>query len=146
MASKLSKTNAPVLEEMEMDMSPMIDMVFLLLIFFMVNSTMIVNRLDPQVKIPIGNASKPPDVVAGRVVINIYENGDFYDDQENLLPDADAIIEYVEAKARIHKLDGKKTRILIRGDLGCSVDQVKRVVKAGADAGVIDVIFASFQK
>ena len=146
MASKLSKVSAPELEELEMDMSPMIDMVFLLLIFFMVNSTMIINRLDPNVTIPVGDYSKPPEVAAGRVVVNIYNDGKFYNDEENEMVDMAAITDYVEQKRRIHKQDGTKTRLLIRGDLGCKVEKVKHAVKAAADAGVIDVIFSSYQK
>lgn len=129
-----------------MDMSPMIDMVFLLLIFFMVNSTMIVNRLDPNVTIPVGDYSKPPEVAAGRVVVNIYTDGKFYDDSEEELVDMSAITDYVEQKKRIHKQDGSKTRLLIRGDFGCKIEKVKQAVQAAAEAGVIDVIFSSYQK
>ena len=41
---------------LQVDMSPMIDLVFLLLIFFMVSSTMITYRQDPNVKIPVASA------------------------------------------------------------------------------------------
>ena len=129
-----------------MDMSPMIDMVFLLLIFFMVNSTMIVNRLDPEVKIPIGEQSKTPEVAAGRVVVNIYSDGRFFDDKENQLQDDAAVTDYVATQERINKREGNKTRLLVRGDLGAQVESVKRVVKAAADAGVVDVIFAAYQR
>ena len=41
---------------LKVDMSPMIDLVFLLLIFFMVSSTLITFRKDPDGKIPIATA------------------------------------------------------------------------------------------
>ncbi len=106
---------------------------------------MIINRLDPNVQIPIGDYSKPPEVAAGRVVVNIYTDGKFYDDTEKELVDMAAITDYVEQKKRLHKQEGSTTRLLIRGDLGCKVEKVKQAVKAAADAGVIDVIFSSYQ-
>jgi len=145
MASKLSQTNAPELDELEMDMSPMIDMVFLLLIFFMVNSTMIINKLDPEVKIPVGDTSKTPEVGAGRVVVNIYEDGRFFDDSENELT-PEGISELVQGQARFHKMEGNKTRLVLRGDLNAKVLQVKKAVKAAAEVGVTDVIFSSYQR
>ena len=62
------------MDDLQGDMSPMIDMVFLLLIFFMVASTMIVNRLDPDVFIPTGKSSEPPVQTGGRILINVFSD------------------------------------------------------------------------
>lgn len=43
---------APEEENGEMDMSPMIDMVFLLLIFFVVNATAITVKKDKNIQMP----------------------------------------------------------------------------------------------
>jgi biopolymer transport protein ExbD len=93
----------------------------------------------------VGDYSKPPEVAAGRVVVNIYNDGKFYDDKENELVDMDAITDHVEQEKRLHKREGATTRLLIRGDEECKVEKVKQAVKAAADAGVIDVIFSSYQ-
>ena len=44
-------------DELAIDMSPMIDMVFLLLIFFLVNATMIIVKQDAAVKPPVARSS-----------------------------------------------------------------------------------------
>ena len=48
-------------DDAKMDMSPMIDMVFLLLIFFMVASTLIINKLDPNVKPSVAKKQLPKE-------------------------------------------------------------------------------------
>ena len=60
---------------MKVDMSPMIDLVFLLLIFFMVSSTLITYRKDPDVIIPVATAGKVPKDIQGRVILNILTTG-----------------------------------------------------------------------
>ena len=58
-SSKLRKSSAEPDENMPMDMSPMIDMVFLLLIFFIVNATAIIVKTDPNVEPPVAKNAKP---------------------------------------------------------------------------------------
>jgi len=54
-------------EEAKIDMSPMIDMVFLLLIFFIVNATAIIVQTDPKVKPPIAKNSERQKDGRGRI-------------------------------------------------------------------------------
>ena len=56
-SSKLRKSSAGEEDECNLDMSPMIDMVFLLLIFFIVNATAIIVKTDPEVKPPVAKNS-----------------------------------------------------------------------------------------
>ena len=56
--------------DVDIDMSPMNDMVFLLLIFFIVASAVV--ELDkPAVELPQASAAKVPDDVKGRLNISI---------------------------------------------------------------------------
>jgi biopolymer transport protein ExbD len=57
-SSKLRGASAGHDEEAKLDMSPMIDMVFLLLIFFIVNATAIIVKTDPKVLPPVAKNSK----------------------------------------------------------------------------------------
>ena len=56
-------------DDIELDMSPMIDMVFLLLIFFIVASQIIDEK--PQVEIPDAVYAKVPDDTTGRLMITV---------------------------------------------------------------------------
>ena len=66
-------------------MSPMIDMVFLLLIFFMVTSRLIVIRQDKSVEPSVALESKPLAEARGRVVINLLQNGTIKDINGNVI-------------------------------------------------------------
>jgi biopolymer transport protein ExbD len=134
-----------ITEEPKVDSSPMIDMVFQLILFFMVSSRLLTNQIDPNVEIPVAPNARPPEQAAGRIVIHVYEDGGFAGasrDKEPL-PDMAAITEFVMR----HKEDfepGVTPKILLRGDKRSLVKYSKQVVKAAGDAGVNTVIFSAF--
>lgn len=132
-------------EEMNMDMSPMIDLVFLLLIFFMVSSHMIVTKIDPEVKPPTADAAAVAENIGGRIVVNIREDGAFYGpDGKKKFPNVDAVSEYVDAERQKNDESQIKSRLHLRADKRVSTRYIKEIVKAGADALVTDVIFGTF--
>ena len=76
MASKrLRAANAEESEGLAVDMSPMIDMVFLLLIFFIVTANLVVVKMDKRVEVPVAENSTPQEKKTGRIVINVYGDG-----------------------------------------------------------------------
>lgn len=138
-------------EEPAMDMSAMIDMVFLLLIFFIVVSTPMVVKMDDKVKPAIAAASKDADTKHGRIVINIRADGtvtkeNFKNDDGTLnkLDTDDQITEYVrELKEEIIR-QGHVPKLHLRGDQGAVFKHSRRVIKAAAGAGVERVVFAVY--
>ncbi|CAN5381394.1 hypothetical protein BH23VER1_BH23VER1_35350 [soil metagenome] len=149
-SSKLTKAAEADLQDMEMDMSPMIDMVFLLLIFFMVNAVIIDYRKDVNVTIPIASKANPPKDASGRVIINIYndevfeEKGFRFADEDSGALDEEGITELVRRIRERNEPAGIKTRIHIRGDKDVDVSFTKRAVKAAGEGGVADVIFSTY--
>ena len=61
--------------ELGVDMTPMIDCVFLLLIFFMCAATMSKVDLIPEVRLPVAPKSAVPEDLRGRGVVNIVPVG-----------------------------------------------------------------------
>ncbi len=123
----------------------MIDLVFLLLIFFMTASTLIINRLDPEVTPPVADKAIPPTVAAGRIVVNIHADGTFTDESTATLADLDAITAYVRERDTINERNSVRSRLVLRGDRDAIVRYSKQVVKAAGDAGVNEVIFSAYQ-
>tara|TARA_R110000850_G_scaffold17330_3_gene53483 strand:+ start:2675 stop:3127 length:453 start_codon:yes stop_codon:yes gene_type:complete len=131
-------------EELEMDMSSMIDLVFLLLIFFMVSSHLITVEIDKRVKPPTAKNAQVAKNATGRVVVNVLADGTVWGQGQVELPSSDAITDYVDqAKQRLDN-SGLKTRLHLRADKGVDTRVIKKVVQAAGDAGVADVIFGSF--
>jgi len=126
-------------------MSPMIDMVFLLLIFFIVASTVIVVKQDPNVDPPIADRSKKAKDGNGRIVINVRKDGSFFAENTTIsFDDADAIEEYVKEKKLVEDSKGHKPIIHLRGDQGVSFKYVRTVIRASAKAGVDNVVFSVY--
>ncbi len=147
MASKLTQVRTEALEDMEMDVSPMIDLVFLLLIFFMVSSHLIVVQLDPEVKPPIAESAKSPENALGRIVVNIRKDGSVWDVSKELAgPEEDLgdLQAYIGELADNYRSNGDKPRLHVRADRDVDVKRIKEVVQASADSQVIDIIFASY--
>ncbi len=148
-SSKLKAAGRVPLEDLDMDMSPMIDLVFLLLIFFMVASTIIIVPIDAEVEPPIALSAMPQENQRGRILVNIRADGTITGmNPDEPLAGPEASLEEVEAyiaKQAEDMLSAQfQPKLHIRADRTVDVKRIREVVEAGANNQVIDVIFASF--
>lgn len=144
-SSKLRRSTAEPEPECSMDMSPMIDMVFLLLIFFIVNATAIIVQTDPEVKPPIASNSKRQDDGSGRIVVNVREDGTFTaEDFNTILPGEDEIADYVEKLNDRNKALAVTSKLHLRGDKDAVFRYGRTAIRAAARAGVDQVVFGVF--
>ncbi len=141
---KLRTAMAGPQDELKMDMSPMIDMVFLLLIFFLVNAQMIVVKLDKRVAPPVASNTLPDPVANGRIVINVFEDGTFANEDGQKLEEDD-IFEVIKDQKAINEQRGYDSRIHLRGDKAVEFRFCRKVLRIAARAGVDQVIFATYQ-
>ena len=152
-SKKLRAAQGAGSDELKVDMSPMIDMVFLLLIFFLVNATLIIVKMDKKVKVPIALHAERQESKLGRIVINVYDDketasaetpGRFkMEDGRTRFENDEAMEKYIKERADEIKLSGVKPRIHLRGDEGVQFTYVRRVIRNAAAAGVNEVIFIS---
>ena len=136
-------------EAAEMDMSPMIDMVFLLLLFFLVVSNPKTIKIDTEVKPPIAEHGGTPETVRGKIVINVYQDGSFKDESQETTFDGDdlaPLTEYIKERKEEIKLTGNTPVLHIRADKRVEFKHCQRVIKAGGDAGVQQLAYASLNK
>lgn len=131
-------------EELQMDMSSMIDLVFLLLIFFMVSSHLIIVKIDKRVKPPTAKNAQVAKDARGRVVVNILDDGSIWDVDLNELPTTESITDYVDQSRLRNEEAGIETRLNLRADKNVDTRVIKRVVQAAGEAGVSEVIFGSW--
>lgn len=146
MASRLRQATANKEEEATLDMSPMIDMVFLLLIFFIVNATAIIVKTDPDVEPPIAKNSKRQTEKGGRIVVNVRDDGTFTTEQLVILKDDADIQDYVEKEKDKWLGLAEKPKLHLRGDKDAVFRHSRTAVRAAAAAGVNEVVFAVFVK
>ena len=136
-------------DDTKVDMSPMIDMVFLLLIFFIVNATLIIVEMDKKVQVPIARYSEKQNDKMGRIVVNVYSDehageGRFRraDGKEVFVDDED-LVDFIKKEKEKWDVKGQKARLHLRADGKVHFTYVRRVIRAAAAAGVNEVIFVS---
>ena len=145
---KLRKPDEP---EANVDMTPMIDCVFQLLIFFMVCATMSKVDQTPEVILPLAPKAAIPENPVGRGVVNIVPLGTPVGDGATS-EDKPFIIagQVVDEPGLVLAISERlKTepnlRVYMRVDKNAEFKTVKCAIRACANAGVFDIIFGAFQ-
>ena len=145
---KLKKPDEP---EANVDMTPMIDCVFQLLIFFMVCATMSKVDQTPEVVLPIAPKAAIPENPVGRGVVNIVPlgtpvgDGATSEDKPFIiygqLTDEPGLVKAISERLKTEP----HLRIYMRVDKNAEFKTVKCAIRACANAGVFDIIFGAFQ-
>ncbi len=127
------------MREEPIDMAPMIDMVFLLLVFFMVASHL--NQLDKvDIDVPIAKNAAVPKELADRRTITVKKDGVIYvGNVPRKLNEVGPII-----KKTRQTIPGLK--IYLRGDAQVEHKHIRDVMKACAENGAAEIIFGTFEK
>ena len=132
------KVKMPTREDAQVDMAPMIDLVFLLLIFFMVASVVVVKKVE--VEIPESKHAKVPEDIKDRLMVSIDSGGNYYAGMMTIeLEDLrDLIAEELEINPNL--------RILIRADYRVEYEVCKKLMVACGEVGATDLIYAAFEE
>ncbi len=150
MSSKLKGQLAPPEEDASIDMSPMIDMVFLLLIFFVVNATAITVKRDKNISMPVASNSGELKSANGCIVVNVYGEQRpkgfpadvmWGDDTPKPLATEDDIREYIHNKAEQFKKEDYHLRIYLRGDKVSLFKNSRTIIKVAGMEGISDIVF-----
>jgi biopolymer transport protein ExbD len=118
-------------------MAPLIDVVFLLIIFFMVAADMS-QQERVNVNIPVASHSVRPQDPSGRGTVTVKENGDIYAGTELVRP------EQLSDLARLRLKENPNFKLFLRADKRTPHEHVREVMRVMAEAGVSDIVFASY--
>lgn len=144
-SQKLRAVQSDSGEECKLDLSPMIDMVFLLLIFFLVNASLIIVKIDPKVKPAVASASEIALNGNGRIVVNVREGGVFTDKDGNFLSTEDDIKEWVRLEKVKVDGTGKTPKLHLRADRVAVFSDARKAIRAAAAEGVNNVVFSVYK-
>lgn len=127
-------------QEIGFQMIPMVDVIFLLLIFFV--STSIFYQLEQEVglEIPIASQSKPMERAPGEIIINIREDGSLVVNQRDM--NMEELRQLLKQVATYFKGQG----VIIRGDKRVFLGRAIEVLDACAQADIWNVSFATLPK
>ncbi len=115
--------------------TPMIDMTFLLLVFFMITSTLTEQKVKRDIDLPEASAAVLPEDDSKRDVINIDAKGEYYIGESRA--DKEDVMAYLK------KRYGKNTpyMIYLRADKYTPAKQTSEFMQMATDAGVDRVVF-----
>jgi biopolymer transport protein ExbD len=129
---------SPDIGEDEVDLTPMIDVVFLLIVFFMTVANMITAE-KIEVEMPVALNSVIPEEFGGRNTITVARDGSLY---AGVYPvDLDRLEEILRAE-----LDSNpELKVYIRADSYTEHQFINDVMESCAALGISNVIFAAYQ-
>ncbi|WPJ95068.1 biopolymer transporter ExbD [Coraliomargarita algicola] len=127
--------------EEDFPMTPMIDMVFLLLVFFMTVSTLAQADRAKKLDLPESAQSDVPDVedLPNRGTISLDAEGVIY------LGTHAVSLSDMQNQMKASLAANPELRIHLRADQATPYHEIKKVLKACAEVGAYEVIYATYQ-
>jgi biopolymer transport protein ExbD len=141
--------------EPEFQIAPMIDVLLVLLIFFMSITTTQVLKVDKSIQLPLSQNSIKRDSTRAEAIVNVLWNPATekatykYDDvtYAQLADLAKALTDRRKASDAAGASSPKMPfRVVIRGDRAANAMAVSRAMEAAAEAGISDVSFSTVNK
>ncbi len=120
-------------EEFVLNLTPMIDVVFLLLIFFMVATTFLDPEREIDVDLPVAESGGEPEEAPDEIVLTVVEDGTVFHGDEAL--NADAMLELLRRTAQ----HDPETPVTIRGHRRTHHESVVKVMDACGVAGLVNL-------
>jgi biopolymer transport protein ExbD len=121
-------------EESDINLTPMLDVVFIMLIFFIVTATFIKQAGIEVMRPEALTAEQKPTV---SVLVAIGENGDIWIDKQKV--DAAAVRAHIE---RLHA-ENPKGGLVVQADRGAKSEKLMAVLAAARAAGLTEVAIAT---
>ena len=132
--------------EPEFQIAPMIDILLVLLVFFMSISTTEVLQSNKNIKLPVAKDAKEAKENPGQVIINVafneINNSTVIEVEERQYPGPGDLIAMLDAKVKANPL----MRVLIRADRQVRYEFLRGILEAVGRAGVGNVTFSVVDK
>ena len=120
-------------DEIALNLAPMIDVVFLLLIFFMVATTFVQHEKEMAVDLPTAESGDMPELDLNEIVINLLRDGTIK--VNGTLLDQERLDTLLVRAAKANP----ETPVTIRGDREVVLQRVVSIMDACRIAGLTDI-------
>jgi biopolymer transport protein ExbD len=126
-------------DEIGFQLAPMIDMTFLLLIFFMVTTKISKEQVNVEIKLPTAANASIPDDLSNRDIISIDKDGIYYIGQTPA--DKKQLTTHLKERFKVTP----PLRLYVRADKNTPGKQIKELMRIASEAGAVNVIFGTYQ-
>lgn len=141
--------------EPEFQIAPMVDVLLVLLIFFMSITSAQVLKVDKSIKLPLSANALKKDTTRAEAIVNVRwdpekRKADYTFDDRTYPEMPELVKALMSAKkageAKATKGPNPTFRCVIRGDREASAVSVSRAMNAAAEAGIGDISFSAVNK
>lgn len=122
-------------EESQIDLTPMLDVVFIMLIFFIVTATFI-NETAINVQRP-PTTEEPPDLENRNIVFQVGSNGDI------TLGDRRIDVRSVRANVERLRAENPEAKVIIAADPKAKAETYIKIADQAREAGIYDISLAT---
>jgi biopolymer transport protein ExbD len=126
-------------ETEDFQMAPMIDMVFLLLVFFMTVATVAQSQRRVELDLPESFESKVPEDVSGRGILSVDAEGNYY------VGDQRMALEEIAVAIRSRMREQPDLRVQVRADRASEFGAIQALLRTAAEAGAFEIIYATYE-
>jgi biopolymer transport protein ExbD len=127
-------------EDVGFQIAPMIDITWILIIFFMVTMHLAENEYAVEVALPLASAAETPPDMSGRVIVNIDKAGNYYVGNQPMS------LSELTAHMKQRLIQFPPLKVYLRADAGIPAQKTKEFYRACAEASAVEVILASFRE
>ncbi|MEX2672331.1 MAG: biopolymer transporter ExbD [Phycisphaeraceae bacterium] len=121
-------------------LAPMLDVMFLLLIFFVVTASFRAEEHQIEIDIPSAEAAEPHAAQRSEVIVNVREDGAI------LIGGAEYTPERLQAVLKQLVADNPNERVIVRGDSASRYERIIMVVDLAREAGIRQINFATVKQ
>lgn len=132
---KFSQNSVP--PPAQMQLAPMVDIVFLLLIFFIVTSTIRDQELELEIKVPVADQASNQAQTVGQLVVNIFADGSVF--VEGSAISEEELFERMSAISAVYE----EQAVIIRSDATTDAQDIVNVINTCSRAGIWNVTIAT---
>ena len=112
-------------------MTPMIDVVFLLIVFFTLVINFAAADQNERIKLPISELAQPPELPPTEpITLHVLSKGNvIYDGREHTLPELKDILDFQLRFLKLMHIPIEKVTVIVRADAACESGQVLDVIE-----------------
>ena len=114
----------------EIDLTPMLDVVFILLIFFIVTSVFVT---EAGIDVSKPEASTAGDTSGDLILIAVGPGGDIWIDGDQIDP------RFIRSRFELRLADAPNSAVIIQADQNANNEQVMLILEAAREANIEDV-------
>ena len=117
--------------------APMVDILLVLLVFFIVTWNFALSENELDVKIPNASAAKPTEQYVGQVVVNVKSDGTLVFNRQAITPDE--LEKKLSDLARLYP----DQAVILRGDEHVDYGHIAKVLDICSSANIWNIAFAT---